>query len=175
MPTWPPWNSKRASQLCRSRKKPEHALDMPLHDGPALDHGDLHYLVHALAAGVAVGVHAVDGVDEIAEASGSRLGASDDRVQGRLDLPHQALGDGLVDRLLRVEEAVDVGRAHAQGLGDVGDGGLLIPDFTEQPGGRVDDPLAGLDGRLPEGGDAHARNLIPKRCVANFLCSVSSV
>ena len=22
MPTWPPWNSKRASQICRSRKKP---------------------------------------------------------------------------------------------------------------------------------------------------------
>jgi hypothetical protein len=67
---------------------------------------------------------------------------------GRHDL-FQALGaDGLADRLLGIEELVDVGLREADRLGQVGDGRLAIAEAREMGVGGVDDLLAdGVVGR----------------------------
>jgi hypothetical protein len=59
-----------------------------------------------------------------------RLGR--DFLRRDLDLAHQAPRHALVDRLLGLEEAIDVGRAHPQLFGNVADGGLLVAELTEQ-------------------------------------------
>jgi len=49
-----------------------------------------------------------------------------------------------VDRLLRIEEAIDVGGAHPQFLGDVGHRGLLVTELPEQTLRHHEDALAGV-------------------------------
>ena len=71
-------------------------------------------------------------VEEATQAIAARPGPAAVRLRGILDPAHQGARDALVDRLFRIEKAIDVGRAHPQHLGDVGDGGLLVADFTEQ-------------------------------------------
>ena len=51
-----------------------------------------------------------------------------------------------------VEEAIDIGRAHAQRPGDVGDGRLLIADVAEEALGGVDDAVPRVALRLAQQG-----------------------
>ena len=126
-----------------------HAADGPgdqLHMGhadvPALLHGDLHHLMQLGIADIALRVHAVDGFHELAQADGRRTGPRRDGLCRHLDLAHHDPRDALMDRLFRIEKAIDVRRAHAQHLGDVGDGGLLIADLAKQTLRHHENPLA---------------------------------
>jgi len=73
--------------------------------------------------------------------AGSR-GPVGDAEDHRLALADQPLQHRLVDRLLGVEEAVDVRRTHLEGPCDVGDGGLLVADLVEEGVGRGQDAAA---------------------------------
>ena len=69
------------------------------------------------------------------------------------DLLQHRLGD----RGLGGEEAVDVGRGHAELGGDVADRGLEVAELAEQPLRGLDDPAARrLGGGLVDGPDPHA-------------------
>ena len=50
-------------------------------------------------------------------------------------------GDRLVDRRLAFEKAVDIGRRHLAGLGNVGDRGLAVADRAKQPLGLGQDAV----------------------------------
>src|SRR5215475_12255407 len=65
----------------------------------------------------------------------ARRGASlavGDRLSRLFDLTHQPSGNAGIDRLLGVEKAVNVRRAHSQCLGDVGYRCLLVADLAKQ-------------------------------------------
>src|SRR5262245_19502542 len=55
-----------------------------------------------------------------------------DRLSRLFDLTHQPSGNAGIDRLLGLEKAVNVRRAHSQSLGDVGYRRLLIADLAKQ-------------------------------------------
>jgi len=105
------------------------------------------HLVQLGVADIALGIHMVNGGQQLAQAAGRRTRPGRDRLGRLLDPAHQQAGDGLVDRLLRLEEAIDIRRAHPQHLGDVGDGGLLIADFANRRFGHHEDafPHVGFD------------------------------
>jgi len=73
---------------------------------------------------------------------GAREGGHPGAHRGRDPLGHR-----LVDRLLGIEEAINVRRAHLERLGDVGDGRLLVANVAEERLGGLHD--AGADVELP--------------------------
>ena len=101
-------------------------------DVPALLHRDLDHLMQLGIADIAFRVHAIDGLDHLAQPLRRRARLLHDHGCRFLDLAHQGAADALMDRLLGIEEAVDVGRRHPQFLGDVGDRGLRIAELAEQ-------------------------------------------
>ena len=101
-------------------------------DVPVLLHRDLDHLMQLGITDIALGVHAVDGLHHLAKADRRRPGLPGDPLRLDLDLAHQRPRHALVDRLLRIEEAIDVGGAHPQFLGDVGNRRLLVADLPEQ-------------------------------------------
>ena len=120
------------------------ALHMGDADVPALLHRDLDHLVQLGIADIALGVHAMDGLDQLAQARPRRPGPGRDPLRLDLDLAHQGPRHAFVDRLLRIEEAIDVGGAHPQFLGDVGDRGLLVADLPEQTLRHHENPFPGV-------------------------------
>ena len=116
-------------------------------DVPAFLHRDLDHLVQLGIADIALRVHAVDGFHQLAQAQARRAGPVRDRPGFDLDLAHHGARDALVDRLFRIEKAIDVGRTHPQHLGDVGDRGLLVADLAEQTLRRNENafPCVGFD------------------------------
>jgi len=97
-------------------------------------------LLEALAP---AGLSARDALD-VAQALGRGPVLIGDRGNRLFLLALVALQHRLVDRLLGIEEAIDVGGAHPQGFGDVRDGRLLVPDIAEEALGGVDDDLSGI-------------------------------
>jgi hypothetical protein len=122
------------------------ALNMAGDYFPALGHGTSHHLVHAQVRRIALRVEAVVGSSDFTEPLRGRPGTLGDAAQLGLDFTHCAFGDGLVDRLLRVEKAINIRGTHPERLGDVSDRGLLVADLPKQAFGRIDDlaPRFGL-------------------------------
>ncbi len=121
-----------------------NAFDMGDADVPVLLHRDRDHLVHLGIADIALRVHAIDGLEQLAQPGLGRTGLRHDPPRLDLDLAHQGAGHAFVDRLLRIEEAIDVGGAHPQFLGDVGDRRLLVADLPEQTLRHHEDALAGV-------------------------------
>jgi len=111
---------------------------------PALLHRDLDHLVQLRIADVAFRIHAMDGCHQLAQAASRQTRPGGNGLRGIFDFAHQAAGDALVDRLLRIEEAIDIRRTHSQHLGDVGDGGLLIADLAKQAQRHLEDSFSGV-------------------------------
>ncbi len=108
------------------------ALHMSSADIPTLFHGDGDHLMQLGIADIAFGIHLMDRRQQFAEPRGGRLRIFSNRSSGLFNFPHQPLRHGRDDRLLRIEEAIDVRRAHPEHLGDISHGGLLVADFTKQ-------------------------------------------
>jgi hypothetical protein len=79
-----------------------------------------------------------------AQSLGRGNGPLDDCLESRLHLRSDAFGHGFIDGFLRVEEPIDVGRAHPERFGDIRHGGLLISDLAKIPLRRLDDAMAGI-------------------------------
>ena len=76
---------------------------------------------------------------------GGGFGVEDDRVDGRLELFLDGLGDLAEDLLLGIEVVVEGPVREAGPLGDVGDAGLEEAVLLEDRLGRLEQPAAGLD------------------------------
>ena len=113
-------------------------------DLPALLHRDLDHLMQLGIANIAFCVHVVDRGHQFAQAGRGRPGLRGDGLGGHFDLAHQAARHAFVDRLLRVEEAIDVGGAHPQFFGDVGHRRLLVADLPEQTLRHHENPFPGV-------------------------------
>ena len=136
------------------------ALEVGMDNLPALAQRPLHHFMHAQFIGIQGRIHPVHGRDHVPQPVRRRSLSTRDHLDGPFDLAHQALGDRLVDRLLGVEKAVHVRRAHPERLGDIGHGGFLIADLPEQPLGRLDDTAAGVGLSRGEGSiSIHELNL----------------
>ncbi|MGY3423877.1 hypothetical protein ACVWZW_004352 [Bradyrhizobium sp. F1.13.4] len=118
-----------------------HVVDA---DVPVLLHRDLDHLVQLIVADIALGVHAMDGGEQLTEARQHRTGPRHDPLRFQLDLAHQRAGHRLMNRLLRFEETIDVGGAHLELLGDVADRGLEIADLAEQPLSHLENTIPGV-------------------------------
>ena len=121
-----------------------------------LDRG-VHHRVHPAVGEAALADGGVAGADDPAQLLLGGEGRVGGHRAGLLDhLAGHLLQHRLGDRGLGGEEAVDVGRRHAELGGDVGDRGLEVAELAEEPLRRLHDPAARrLGGRLVDGADAH--------------------
>jgi hypothetical protein len=78
-----------------------------------------------------------------------------------------------VDRLLRIEEAIHIRRAHAQFFGDVGDGGLLVADLaraaTRTASRAASSPAAAMSARIWD--SSVARSVMQRPPVGSALAA----
>ena len=158
-------------------------VDMVPAHPPTLRHGGFHHLMDARVVLAALDTVAVklpdDFRDPLVRAEAGSHGDARDQC---LDLTGDAFDHRLVDGFLRFEESIDIGRAHPERLGDVGDGGLLVADLAKETLCRRQNPASCRGGRVFQArlqrvdGDCHKRtlNLLPPAVKNTALNSGSS-
>ena len=135
------------------------AHDVAVNHRPAFGHGGLHHLVHAAVGRELLRAHVAHGRKHMPQPRGGRApGSRGDPLEFGVELIEHPGRHRFVDRLLRVEEAVHVGWAHAERLGEVGHRGLAVTDLAEEPLRHLQDQAARV-ARSPVGDGCVVRAL----------------
>ena len=95
----------------------------------SLLHRDLDHLMQLEIADIALRVHAMDGLHQVAQAGAAGPGVRAIRWASSSTSPISARATPSWIAFFEIEEAIDVGGAHPQLFGDIGDRGLLVADL----------------------------------------------